>query len=368
MSVNTRRISNGVVAHRPGQMYGWPGITMTNKGDILVIASERKFHNDPYGRIVVARSKDKGNTWSGLEEIYNSLLDDRDGSLLATHDNIVIASWFTEASFCEMEKWSDRSEIINKEIKDKITGSWMLLSEDEGYTWEDTPRRMPDGGANHIGPYLLPDNKLGCFGYELADDTLAMYFYESSDKGLSWERKGQIMDTGSTEKRKSPCWRLGNYQPVHRPIVNERSLLALDSQRYITMFRSFDGYLRVTSTYDGGNSWNNLEKLPVFGGPAHLLKLKDGSILCSFSYRKEPYSILGIISRDGGTTWANENIFTIYSWDDKPDMGYPVSVETSPGEILTVFYSSYSNQELTSEVNRNGKEGLLFQKFQLVQA
>jgi len=60
------------------QHYGWPGITRTRDGDILVSASERIIHVDPYGREVFARSKDGGRTWSEPQVIFDSILDDRD--------------------------------------------------------------------------------------------------------------------------------------------------------------------------------------------------------------------------------------------------------------------------------------------------
>ena len=57
-------------------------------------------------------------------------------------------------------------------------------------------------------------------------------------------------------------------------------------------------------------------------------------------HRRAPYSIRGVLSRDKGKTWDTDNAFTIYEWADEPDMGYPSSLEISPGEILTVFYCS----------------------------
>jgi hypothetical protein len=56
-----------------------------------------------------------------------------------------------------------------------------------------------------------------------------------------------------------------------------------------------------------------------------------------------PYSIRGIFSCDNGKIWDYSNIITIYEWADEPDMGYPISIETNPGEILTVFYCSRRN-------------------------
>ena len=148
-------LSEGTICNRPDQMYGWPGITINKNGIIFVIASERKSHVCPYGRIVVSKSADGGNTWSGLSEIYNSLLDDRDASILTMEDNTLVASWFTSSLFCDNPLWSERAGEIGDSTKDKYTGSFMLTSPDSGLSWDKTPLRMPECGAYHIGPYQI---------------------------------------------------------------------------------------------------------------------------------------------------------------------------------------------------------------------
>lgn len=75
----------------------------------------------------------------------------------------------------------------------------------------------------------------------------------------------------------------------------------------------------------------------MLGFPPHLLVLQDGRMVCTYGYRRAPCGERACVSRDG-ITWdlANEIVLR----DDNPshDLGYPASVETAPGEILTVYY------------------------------
>ncbi len=51
------------------------------------------------------------------------------------------------------------------------------------------------------------------------------------------------------------------------------------------------------------------------------------------------------MSHNDGKSWDIDNTATLYKWEDQPDMGYPVSLELSPGKIITVFYCSRRNAE-----------------------
>ena len=96
--LQTGNFDHGVVAARPDQMYGWPGITRVQGEEILVAASERKYHVDPLGREVVVRSTDGGRTWGLPQEVYNSELDDRDANLLTMPDGTIVLTWFTSTA------------------------------------------------------------------------------------------------------------------------------------------------------------------------------------------------------------------------------------------------------------------------------
>ena len=342
--VKITNITHGIVASRPEQHYGWPGIVRTMDGDILVGASERKHHIGPFGRIVLMRSKDDGETWEQPQEIYNSELDDRDTTLGIFSDGMIFASWFTVAGwtrpdYCR-EEWKSRRDRVTTKMFDELAGHWMIRSNDGGRTWENTPLRLPDGGAEHNSPFVLSDDTLVSFGYEWMEGGRDMYFYKSRDRGESWERMGIIPSGQKVEL--VHLTHPGKMSKMLDPRINERGFLELGANHLLALFRtaSEGGYLATSRSRDGGKTWTDVVNTKVLGKPPHLLKLSSGPILCCYSHRLDPWSIRAVLSHDEGETWDAENILTLDQWNDHPDMGYPVSIETSPDRILTVYYCS----------------------------
>ena len=110
------------------------------------------------------------------------------------------------------------------------------------------------------------------------------------------------------------------------------------------------------------------ERGNVYGGPAHLLRLNDNRILCTYGYRRNPMGIRAIISENEGTTWKNEIVLRndagYYSslhkikwpWSKKPnpamDVGYPVSIQLNNNEILTAYYITCEDQITSIETTK----------------
>ncbi len=367
-------IDSGIVMSRPGQMYGWPGLTRTGSGDLLVMASERKHHVCPFGREVISRSSDGGRTWTLPEEIHNSELDDRDSTLATMPDGTVIASWFTSSGWMETSpsffrpEWKARSERVTQKMLDELVGDWMIRSSDGGATWELSPTRMPLGGAEHNGPFALFDGRLVCFGYEKEGSRLHLHFYESRDVGRTWNRLGDIQ----SEYRSTP--EPGLYGPgpdVFLPTINERSLLELAPDRLLVHFRNEEtGLVTQTQSNDGGRTWDPTIATGISGRPPHLSRLHNGAILCTYGHRAEPWSIRAVLSYDDGATWDTKNIITLDRWSDQPDMGYPSSIEVRPGEILTVYYCSraaltHLPQQEKAQRAGASPEGILYKRTRL---
>jgi len=371
-----KEIGSGVVASRPDQMYGWPGMTRAANGDILVVASERKHHVCPFGRPVVMRSRDNGLTWSLPQEIYNSELDDRDSTIACLPDGTLVAAWFTSAEFGDPQyaraEWRPRFGRVTEKMREELTGDWLIRSTDHGRTWEPTPHRMPVGGAEHIGPFVLSDGRLACFGYELVDTEADMFFFTSMDQGDTWIRQGKIASEKMHKHPMDAFWPLCRGRKLPFPHVNERALLELGPGRFLVLFRnSREGKLTEARSEDNGRTWSHLKVTPIIGKPPHLLRLRNGAILCSYGHRAEPWSIRAVLSYDEGKTWDMENLITIDGWEDHPDMGYPISLETAPGEILTVYYCSrqpikHAPKDEATYKRGSSPEGILFKRFRLM--
>jgi hypothetical protein len=361
-------------------MYAWPGLCKVGENHLIAIATERKYHVCPFGRLVIMRSEDGGDTWTQPHEIYNSELDDRDPAIVAMADGTLVVGFPTTHEFANPRwsrpEWQDRIDRLSEQTINEVDGDWCIRSTDGGTTWESTPHRMPNGGSEHSGPFSLSDGSLGCFGYELADDDITVFYYRSSDLGNTWDRMGRLPH-GHVVGTEWP-WRLARGGTLRGPTINERALIEIEPQHFLSMFRSEpDGLLRQFRTTDGGATWCAEENQSVWGFPPHLLRLSGGAILCSFSHRADPWSIQAMLSYDEGKSWDIENRIMVHKWSDKPDMGYPVALEVSPGEILTVFYASRRDRTpdwfrkygehgiLNSSQLSPGPDGILFKKYKL---
>jgi len=88
---------------------------------------------------------------------------------------------------------------------------------------------------------------------------------------------------------------------------------------------------------DNGRTWTAPFATLLWGFPPHLLLLSDGRVVCSYGYRRPPFGQRACVSVDG-VSWRLED--EVILRDDAPngDLGYPASVELSPGLVLTVYY------------------------------
>jgi hypothetical protein len=91
-----------------------------------------------------------------------------------------------------------------------------------------------------------------------------------------------------------------------------------------------------TESTDGGRSWAAPHPIGVWGLPSHLLRLRDGRLLMSYGYRRNPYGVQVRVSADAGSTWSDP--LSISSDGASGDLGYPSTVELADGRMLTVWY------------------------------
>jgi len=170
------------------------------------------------------------------------------------------------------------------------------------------------------------------------DPASRVWALRSEDKGKTWQL--HVMA----------------YDGIHD--FDETGMLALPDGRILAMIRSSKwdgkryavdhGNLWQTESTDGGKTWSPIRKTDIWGFPATLIRLRNGDVLCSYGYRREPYGVRACLSHDGGRTWdvANEVVLRddgfigkgTYHEARPPDHGYPVSVELSDGTIFTVYY------------------------------
>jgi hypothetical protein len=128
----------------------------------------------------------------------------------------------------------------------------------------------------------------------------------------------------------------------------ETTLARAGSGRLVALVRIDRGNQLQSMSIDEGKTWTDWIQTPLVsdGHRARLITLNSGHLLCSYGRRlrrervvDDGTSIRLAVSFDEGSTWDTERHTRILR-DDLPnwDTGYPVTVELTDGEFLTVYW------------------------------
>ena len=315
------------------QHYGWPGISRTTVGDILVSASERITHVDPFGRVVVCRSTDGGHSWDEPQVVFDSATDDRDAALCTLPDGTVVASWFSSRSWARdhylKPEWEELKESVTPSTLRALSRGWLRRSHDGGSTWEDEV--YPTIVGQHAGPTALANGDLIYCGPAAGPEGRRLVATRSTDGGLTWSVVGEIACARQVDEKTGD---------VHLAF-NESHALEIAPDRILCAFRTNteNRNVHLARTEDGGQTWSGPEDIGVYGFPSFQVRLAAGPILCLFGDRRGPWAVRGVLSYDDGDTWDVGTVLTFWESPNRMDMGYPGAIEVSPGEVLCVFYS-----------------------------
>jgi hypothetical protein len=353
-------LSNDVVCQEPGRYVGWPTITRTRDGELLVVFSgDRDAHICPWGVTQLVRSRDNGKTWSQPETINNTPLDDRDAGIIQTRTGALVVSWFTSIVFTKpalvawqhlpkevLDSWQRHLGKIGPETCAAYLGNWTRRSTDGGKTWEKPVQETVS--APH-GPIQLQDGRLLFVGLTAFEPTPTLGVEESRDDGQSWQHIADIPI--AEEDQHEPDWR--------RHMQDEPHVVELADGKLVVLVRAepkdhAQNFMRQSESSDGGQTWTVTHKTPIYGYPPHLLRLRNGWLLAVYGVRREPFGERACLSKDGGKTWDIENEITLRSAPNA-DLGYPSSVQLDDGSILTVYYQVAAPGEKTSLLSTHWK-------------
>ncbi|MSR60725.1 MAG: exo-alpha-sialidase [Planctomycetaceae bacterium] len=331
-----------VISWKPPLYHGWPTLTRRKNGELLLAFSGgREAHVCPFGRLELMRSKDNGRNWGWPQVIYDGPIDDRDAGVLETPQGSLLLTNFTSLAYVnvlqagesipsgqpkawellKLTEWRAAHHRLTEEQRQQELGMWMWRSTDGGVTW--SARYAVPCHSPH-GPIGLNDGRLLYLGINLWAKDRIVGAWESADDGLTWQLISRLPVRPGDDS--------ANYHELHAVETNDG--------KFIAHIRNHNpqskGETLQTESTDGGKSWSVPHSINVWGLPSHLLRLKDGRLLMSYSHRRAPFGNQARMSDDQGATWSEA--ITVSDDGLSGDLGYPSTVECDDGALVTVWY------------------------------
>ena len=311
----------------------WPNLTLLPNGEIIATIFNQPCHGAWEGDVECWASTDGGRSWRyrGTPAPHDPATNRMNvgAGLTGTGELIVFASgWTLRPTKAEYDA-GKRAPFAGSQV----LAPWVSRSADGGRTWTIIkafpPAPEPDMCA--VIPFgstgVAADGSLCISGYcgKLADmrGYNSCYLFRSRDDGRTWG-EGAIIGAG------------GN---------NETAPLHLGGGRWLAAARKL-GQGQGTDLYvstDDGRTWRNhcVLGLPM-QHPAHLLRLADGRVLLVYGNRcPQMWGIDARISADEGQTWGPPLRLIELAHSD---LGYPASVQTRDGKVVTAYYLGKSRE------------------------
>ncbi len=315
----------------------WPDLIRAANGDLLVTFCSTDEHLGPNGRATLLRSSDDGYTWSQPQTIYDSPLDDRDIGLTRARDGTLglhlwTTNWTTEAyrklspgSYPQptIDAWIQHVESAAYQAASSHEGRWTLTSTDHGQSWHQRVRG-PD--AVHGGIVLANGTWLTA-AYREEKGNVAIFTAPASTG--PWTKSSVITTP------QSATLRFGEPHVAQLPTGRIVVAIRATSIPYDDSGEQLQFW--VATSDDQGRTWSPPVSSGRWGFPVHLTVLDDGRLLATYGYRRFPYGQRASLSRDG-INWQEYPEIIIRADAPNRDLGYPASLEITPGEILTVYY------------------------------
>lgn len=348
--VEIERLSTKVISWKAPLYHGWPTLTQTSAGELLLAFSGgREAHVCPFGRLELMRSKDNGQTWGWPQVLYDGPIDDRDAGIVVTPQGSILVTTFTSLAYepllakAEAAKPGEAGAFANEQLiaewraahnrldakqRNNELGCYMLRSTDGGTTWSNR-YRVPCNSPH--GPIALHDGRLLYVGKALWSDE-SVGAWHSLDDGLSWTRLALITPRAGDKTK--------DYHELHAVEMSPGNIVCHirnhnDNNNNETL---------QCRSFDGGKSWSEPRSIGVWGLPSHLVKLRSGRIVMTYGHRRTPFGIQMRFSDDQAQTWSEP--FSITDDGTSGDLGYPSTVECQDGTMVTIWYERLSSSPL----------------------
>jgi hypothetical protein len=339
---------------------GWATVIKRKNGSLmLAFNGGRDGHVCPFGRVEIMVSNDEGKSWSWPRVVLDTDIDDRDGGLVETPKGTLLVTTFSHTQYDKiitaveagrkvpfiaegqvrgdllvperLPQWRAARDRLKPEEREKLVGEWMIRSTDGGTSWS-APYRCTLSSPH--GPIVLSDGRLLFVGKEVRANPQRVGACESMDDGLTWKWMGEIPSMVGHNHT--------GYHELHAVEAKDGTIIA-----HIRNHNATEKYETLqTESTDGGKTWSVPHTIGVWGFPSHLLKLRDGRLVVTYSYRRKPYGNQARVSSDNGRTWSEPVLLSPDS--DTADLGYPSTVELSDGTLLSVWYEALNGAAETS--------------------
>ena len=322
-----------VISPQPNYYHGWPTLTRTRGGELVVVWSgRREAHVCPFGTVEMMTSRDDGSSWTFPRTVHDGPIDDRDAGVLETAKGTLIITTFTSLAYAPMvaaggDKAKDpawlatHTRIVDERTRIGELGCWCFRSTDRGLSFSgriDTIVNSPHG------PCQLGDGRLLYAGKELWTDEKRIGVSVSSNDGETWDWLAEIPIRKGDKVRE--------YHELHA--------VQCASGKIILQIRNHNeankGETLQSESTDGGKNWTVPHPIGVWGLPSHLLRLRDGRLLMSYGHRRKPFGNQARFSSDEGESWSEP--IELSGDGIGGDLGYPSTVELEDGGFVSVWY------------------------------
>lgn len=322
--------------------FAWPTAVRLQNGRIAVVASGfRLRHICPFGKTVIAYSDDDGETYSAPAPVIDTVLDDRDGGITPFDSQGVIVTSFNNTTDMQRNYSKDTYSLayldtVTPEQQEEVLGATFRVSQDCGLTFGPLykspitsphgPIQLADGSLLWVGRVFSPANR--------AHDKICAYRLDPHTGAMTYV--GEIEQIERDGQEWMSC------EPHAIQLSDGRILVHIRvdykcEDRVLTIFQS--------ESSDLGATWSRPKQIlaRAGGAPPHLFRHSSGTLICTYGHRKDPFGIKAMFSRDEGKTWDVDHELWMdgVSWD----LGYPSTVETRDGNLLTIFYAHLSEDE-----------------------
>ena len=312
---------------------GWPNLTMTDDGDIILAAFNRPYHWNGEGEVDCYISNDDGFIfkYAGTPLLHKPGTAHGNVNCGLAHNGDYIALVGGWDGLPPEDIYRKQPSIdITDSSKHHILFPEICRSSDKGKTFaHSTLKYIPNGEIFPFNLYgniiRLPDHgrlATALFSMDYNDRAWNRgnaYIVFSDDDGYTWNRSVEIAH--------------GHY--------NETSIVLVDERRILAFCRTFRQAERldIYVSDDLGENWRFLDPVTTSGMiPGMAIKLLDNRLLLTFGIRCNGFLGVGVkISEDGGENWGR--IAMLAEFEGAADGGYPSTRQLADNTLLTAYYA-----------------------------